>query len=478
MALFRKNPAEKRLKELTGGMFLNKSFTNRLKKEGLTVNDGLEIQKEIKESIKRDEVKAAGVETRLNYLIEQKKKSTHKGLRDNKRSSGIKIADDEKEIEVISANSLEDIAKDDKVKEMKFLLNQEHNLDECPKCSAKILKYDPFCYRCGVEVRKALLDKRFGKTSQKVESTAYIKEESKSGSDELSGLKQQNQESRFISDELSDLEQQYKESTSTADELSELEKLYNKKVSTKYSPTFKFAYVLYLDQLNKNPNKEPRESIFKNYEIPFSKLKEQGQEDEFIEDGNPLIAARGAKVTDIRNVLKEHGLMVSGKKDDLIERLGENLSEEELKAAFPKKVLSVTEKGVEFIEKNRYVFYYDKASPIRTHIDVDSFDSIFDEVEDLSDENMYGLIIDYLLKREDELVNDKKWGLYRYNFMALGRVYKDSGDDFKLLDIDFKLFVAGINNFSDYSNQSEPAYGYIGKTYSNELINLMHSSLS
>ena len=57
MALFFKNSAEKRLKELTGGLFLNKSFTNRLKKEGLTVNDGLEIQKELKESIKRDEVK-------------------------------------------------------------------------------------------------------------------------------------------------------------------------------------------------------------------------------------------------------------------------------------------------------------------------------------------------------------------------------------------------------------------------------------
>lgn len=484
MALFFKNDAEKRLKELTGGLFLNKSFTKRLKKEGLTVNDGLEIQKEIKESIKRDEVKADGVETRINYLIEQKKKSkselksSHKDLsksrKDNKSSSGIQIPDDAKEIEVISVNSLENMANDDKVKEMKFLLNQDHNLEECPKCSAKILKYDTFCYRCGADVRKALLDKSFEKSSQKSESTANAYG-GFNPSVESNDLEQKFKESNSSSDELTELEQKYNESTSTIDELSELEKLYNKKVSSKYSPNFKFAYVLYLDQLNKNPNKEPKESIFKNYEIPFSKLKEQAEDDEFIGEGDPLIAARGAKVTDIRNVLKEHDLMVSGKKDDLIKRLGENLSDEELKEAFPNKVLSVTDKGLEFIEKNKYVFYYDKSSPIRSHMSVEEYDSIFDDVEDLSDENIYQLLIDYLLKREDDLANNNQWGLYRYNFMALGRVYKDSGDDFKLLDIDFKLFVAGINNFSDYSNQSEPAYAYIGKTYSNELINLLHS---
>ena len=69
MALFRKNPAEKKLKELTGGFLLNSSFLDRLKKAGLTAADGTEIQKEIKESIKRGEVKAEGIETRLNYLI-------------------------------------------------------------------------------------------------------------------------------------------------------------------------------------------------------------------------------------------------------------------------------------------------------------------------------------------------------------------------------------------------------------------------
>ena len=106
---------------------------------------------------------------------------------------------------------------------------------------------------------------------------------------------------------------------------------------------------------------------------------------------------------------------------------------------------------------------------------MEEYDSIFDDVDDFSDENIHKLLSDFLEKREDELVSKKNWGGYRYNFMALARVYKDSGNEFKVLDNDFKLFIAGINNFNEYTNHSEPAYGYIGKTYSKELVELLHS---
>ena len=263
---------------------------------------------------------------------------------------------------------------------------------------------------------------------------------------------------------------------STEDQLSELEKLYNKKVSTKYDTKFKFAYVLYLEQINKKPNKKIADDKYlKLYDATVAKLKKQALEDEFLEEGNPLVAAKSATVKDIKEILKEHDLPVSGKKDDLIERLGENISEEELKKAFPKKVLSISDKGLEFIDKNRYVLYYDKASQVRTHIEVEEYDNVFEEKDNWSDEDIYSTLSQYLVKREDDLVGKKDWGAYRYNFMILARVYKDMGDDYNLLDMDFRLFIAGINSFSDYSNKSQPAYAYIGKTYSDELISLLHS---
>lgn len=506
MGLFNKDPAEKKLKELTGGMFLNSSFKDKLAKAGLSDADGFIIQRELKTSIKSGEIEVEGVETRLNYLIEQKKaeklgfKSGHNDLAKNKRFKGdndkfipglnpssndhtrnpryvgnnvkskpVRASSstdharnprymgdnkgpsgkktpkgDTSEIEVITADSLENRAKDDKVKEMKFLVNQEHNLQECPKCKAKILQYDKFCFRCGCEVREALFDKGFKETEGKSESTSDINKETKS-----------------TADELSQLEQQYTETKAAADELSELEKLYNKKVSTRFSPKFKFAYVLYLDEINKNPNKSIKNDYYKaNYDTSLTKIKKQAREDEFIGEGSPLIAAKSATVKDLKKLLKEHDLMVSGTKDELIERLGENLTEEELKEVFPKKVFAVSEKGLEFIEENKYVFYYDKTTPIRSYVEVEEYDSVFDDVDDLSDENIHKLLIDFLEKREDELVSKKNWAGYRYNFMALARVYKDSGNEFKVLDNDFKLFIAGINNFNDYTNHSEPAYGY------------------
>ena len=381
MALFRKDPAEKKLKELTGGVFLNTSFLDKLKKAGLTAADGVEIQRKVKEGIKRGAVKEDGVETRINYLIEQKKadkvgfKSSHADLIKNPSYMGVNKSkssnknpdENTKEIEILTADSLEHMVKDDRVKEMKFLLNQEHNLKECPKCSAKILQYDTFCFRCGCEIRKAMFDKGFEKTERKSESTLDINKESKS-----------------TADELSQLEQQYNENKAAADELSELEKLYSKKVSTRFSPKFKFAYVLYLDEINKNPNKSIKNDYYKsNYDTSLTKIKKQAKEDEFIGEGSPLIAAKSATVKDLKKLLKEHDLMVSGTKDELIERLGENLTEEELKDVFPKKVFSVSEKGLEFIEENKYVFYYDKTTPIRSYVEVEEYDSIFDDVKDL-----------------------------------------------------------------------------------------------
>lgn len=509
MGLFKKNPAEKRLKELTGGIFLSAEFKDRLKRAGLSAADGFPIQNRLKEDIKSGKVTEDGIDVRIDYLIDQRKKE----IEDKKSNSPspkkglIAIEDDgSSKVHVISSDSLESKARSDKVKEIKFLINQEHNVEKCPKCGATVLKLDRFCYNCGVNIflsgshgsdkaDSSLKSKDISLQSSNESEDGFMgeafKEAEKSADEILNGdsgeevLKAEESvkaEEEPLTAALEPLFEPPKEKekptedNSTLDELSELEKLYSKKVSSKYSPKFKFAYVLYLNEIKKKPSKElPEDKYLQLYDTRVSKLKKQALEDNYIEYGNPLIAAESATVKEIKDVLKEHDLKVSGKKEDLIERLGQSLSEEDLRKAFPKKVLSISDKGNEFIEKNRYIFYYDKTTPLRTHMEVDEYDSIFEDADDLSDENIYALLIDHLIKREDDFIMNKKWSPYRYNFMILARVYKDSGDEYKVLDCDFKLFIAGINNFSDYTNKSEPFNGYVGKTYSNELIDLMHS---
>ena len=44
------------------------------------------------------------------------------------------------------------------------------------------------------------------------------------------------------------------------------------------------------------------------------------------------------------------------------------LGEKKFKKVFPKKTLEVTDRGLEFIEMNKYVLYYDQTSQFRSLI--------------------------------------------------------------------------------------------------------------
>ena len=144
MGLFRKNPAEKKLKELTGGLKLSPEFLEKLKAEGLSKGDGIAIQNQLKKEIKSGKVKEEGLELRLKYLIDLRKKSIDL----DSSSKNVKSEDDDNEVIFISKETMDQ----DNVREIKFLANQEHNLVKCPKCRANVLKSNRFCYNCGANI--------------------------------------------------------------------------------------------------------------------------------------------------------------------------------------------------------------------------------------------------------------------------------------------------------------------------------------
>lgn len=462
MVLFKKDPAMQKLKELTGGLLITSEFEDKLKKAGLTAQDGYEIQQEIKESIKRKDVEVEGVETRINYLIEQRKKAKgssrtidmhdetrlklvsyidrceidfsskislkkevkegkikdmdtlisrideikgeayQKTLAKNKPKSESespksedmpepssstqsqeKLKEEGYEVNVVTPEMLAEMQKEDKIKEMKFLLNQEHNLLRCPNCGEFFLKGDKFCYNCGFDILKFIKDLESGKINIPEESKPIEEQESRSD------IKDSKKESKYPSQKSSDSKQKSK---ITAAE--------------KRAINLKFASVVFLYEKSKNPTKLVKESYYKNrYDVRLPKIKKHVKEEGYLVDGDPLTTARSAKVDDLKKVLKKHDLMVSGTKEELIQRLGENLSEEELKKAFSKKSLKVTDKGIEFIEKNKYVFFYDQITPLRNRIPIEEYDSIFEGVEVSEDKEILSLIDEYLNERGDSLTN-------------------------------------------------------------------------
>ena len=71
MGLFSKSLEEKKLKELTGGFLLNKKFKSALKKAGIDLKVGFDIQETLKNEIRQGKLSANDIEKRLNYLIDQ-----------------------------------------------------------------------------------------------------------------------------------------------------------------------------------------------------------------------------------------------------------------------------------------------------------------------------------------------------------------------------------------------------------------------
>ena len=294
-------------------------------------------------------------------------------------------------------------------RETTFLSNYDFNLKQCPKCNSKLLWSDVFCYNCGEKVgsHDTVLPQSIPESE--VKPKAEAPEESKAP----------------IS-------------------------------KTDYPAEFRIPLVLYLEDVRKNPKKEISNSILKKYGADLDKIKEQAIADEFIELESPLMVANSLKLTDIKKVLKEHNLKVSGKKEELIERLGESLTEEELNSHFKGEKYLITDKGLEFVNNNNYIIYIHKNSEVSEVIFPSEYVNIFDEREYPQDE-IYVTLIDYFNGKFVNQLNEGKWDDFKSYSSAIASVLKDQGYLEDAMIMRFKVFLFDINNYSQELQKANPS---------------------
>lgn len=317
-----------------------------------------------------------------------------------------------------------------------FLNNYDFNLKTCPDCNTKFLKVDPYCFNCGANVI----------TSETVKN---------------------------VNLEVKDGKLVEKTEIKSNDELNDLEALYNQTVKSKYAPNFKVAYVLFLDAFRKNPTKKFPEKLAKKYDTTPTKLKKQSIDDDFIELASPLLEARRSKVTDLKEILKNHGLKVSGKKEELIQRLGDNLTEDELKKYFKSKNYQISYKGEEFLANNKYIFYLTGDKDISRVFHPSDMGKIFEENE-YSQEEIYDKVLTYFKGLLDKKLTDEAWVDFKIYSNAVAQVQEDKGDLKDALNTRFKVFLFDINNFSIYSCEPDPRNTKLKQKDMTKLVNLMH----
>lgn len=567
MGLFSKDsPADKKLKELTGGFIFNKSFRDTLKSNGLSINDGIKINEQLKKEIKQGTVNEHNMESRLFQLIDrypdydtssniklkkcpsclenqdienkvcvycghhfyspettkscpkcnqlqeeqnafcincghefkEAKKEKKCPICDEMQDEGNNICtscgydfvnkrtrpkhkncpncgielfettnfcincgyDFERQImpedEIACPNCGMKTKKSsdncpgcgysfiskgmpetvDKIRQINFLTNYEFNLKTCPDCNTKFLKEDPFCFNCGASVL----------TKQTVKNDNLEVKDGKLVTKDESGN----------------------------DELTDLEALYSQTVQSRYAPSFRVAYVLYLEEFRKNPAKKFSDRLAKHYDTTPNKLNRQALEDEFIELASPLNAARDSKVSDLKEILKEHNLKVSGKKDELIERLGENLTDEELKKHFKSKTYQISEKGLEFLSENSYILYIYNNSDISRVFYPSEIGKIFEERQ-YSEDEIHEIILKYLKRIFDEKLTQELWVDFRIYANAIAEVLEDKNELKDALNMRLKVFLFDINNFSIVSHRPEPKKTKLKQKDMSKLMELMHN---
>ena len=317
-----------------------------------------------------------------------------------------------------------------------FLSNYDFNMKTCPECNTQFLKVDPFCFNCGASV---VTNETVKNDNLKVKDGKLV----------------------------SSIDEQQ------SNELSELEALYKQTVKSKYAPSFKIGYVLYLDAFSKNPNKDFPEKTAKKYDTTPKKLQKQAIEDEFIELAPAIAEAKKSKVSDLKDILKEHNLKVSGKKDELIQRLYENLTEEALKKYFKSKNYQISEKGLEFLENNSYVLYIYKNTDISSVFYPSEIGKIFEEKKYSQDE-IYDILLRYLKNILDDKLTQELWVDFKSYSNAIATILEDKNDLKETLNMRFKVFLFDINNYSVVLERPDPRKTKLRSKDVSKLNNLLH----
>jgi SAP domain len=83
----------------------------------------------------------------------------------------------------------------------------------------------------------------------------------------------------------------------------------------------------------------------------LDKLIEEG----YVKESSAIASLASLKLPELKEILKSKGLKVSGKKADLIERIGESSTEEEAEAYIDSRMLEATDKGNEVLAEYYYI---------------------------------------------------------------------------------------------------------------------------
>lgn len=223
---------------------------------------------------------------------------------------------------------------------------------------------------------------------------------------------------------------------------------------------FKFAYVLYLDYYNKYGDIIPKKLI-EDFNVSITSLTKQSIDDEYIIKQN----LNDLTVKELKDILRSNNLKLSGRKDELIERINSNL---DLSS-------SLSKSAEDFINKNRHVFYYFNNPELKSIISVGEFDTLFLNVDNATKSIVKTKLIEFIENKENSYKANYDVDNYKnLQFFLTGFFEKNNEINFSF-ERYLRLFIMDLNNFSKTFKKAEPQYCSINQVLADKIISMVNS---
>lgn len=151
------------------------------------------------------------------------------------------------------------------------------------------------------------------------------------------------------------------------------------------------------------------------------------------------------KVDELKNILKNSNLKVTGKKSELIDRIREKVSEEVInKIKLNKRIYVLSEKGQKFLENNK--------DYIKIHTHSSWQITIEDYLKTKKQSNSYLSFNDLAWRifnsRTIEYSKKKQYGLVRNNFYNMYQLLKEEGRNERALEMLIRVIIYDLSGVS------------------------------